>query len=349
VASVEVSSAGLDAARSFLARLEDASGVPPVDEDEQRRLAGDEPIRDRDWSWGSHLSYVDGVPVAYAGTRLPPAGEHVAGAPDSPTAVVGVGCAARVDLAVDRSQPTAAVALVAALADARDHVRRRAVDGDATQAGRVEAWLRGATADDLSAAQGVGFDLVKRLHVMAMPLDADAVRSDVTAPALSAGLADGMRVRRFDADASEDTAAVVDLLSAAYPGSEGGWDEAGFAVRRDTDWFRAEDLLLLEDGGSEDVGSADGGDGGDGARRLIGVHWTKRRGEGVGEVHNLALAPSARGRGLGGVLLDAGLAHLAAAGCHEVILWVDAQNAPALALYRSRGFETRWDDVALVG
>jgi mycothiol synthase len=75
----------------------------------------------------------------------------------------------------------------------------------------------------------------------------------------------------------------------------------------------------------------------------------KRRGDGVGEVYNLALAPEAQGRGLGGLLLDVGLAHLTEIGIHEVILWVDAENPPALALYRARGFTPRWDDVSLTG
>ncbi len=362
MASVEVRGAGLAEARAFLASLEAASGVPPVDEDEQRRLSDVEPIRDRDWSWGGHLALVDEVPVAYAGTRLP------AVLPSDPTA-----CVARVDLALDRSHPDASDALVAALDDAREHAQRRAAaSGEggtpATEVlqgqvkGPVQAWLRGATEHDLAAAGRAGFALSKRLHVMAVPLTTPLVDSpDAATPDVA--LPEGLRIRSFDAASPEDADAVVALLAAAYPGSEGGWDAAGFAVRRATDWFRAEDLLLLEDVGDVekvrdvgDVGDVEGvaGDGGEGgpvaaAPRLLGVHWTKRRGEGVGEVHNLALGPAARGRGLGGLLLDAGLAHLAQAGCLEVILWVDADNAPALRLYRSRGFAPRWDDVALVG
>jgi mycothiol synthase len=330
VASVAVEGAELDQARAFLARLEASTGVPPVDEDEQRRLAGVPPIRDRDWSWGGHLALIDGAPVAYAGTRLPPR--------PSPDPSV---CAARVDLALDRTHPTASEALVAALTDARDHVDRRAVGdggGDASgngTAGRVQAWLRGATELDLAAARLAGFRLVKRLHVMAAPVGPDDGRTEGVEPTPSL---EGLRIRPYDLDDPADGDAVVALLSAAYPGSEGGWDAQAFAVRRATDWFRPEDLLLLE-----------AHDAGDASSDLLGVHWTKRRGEGVGEVHNLALAPAARGRGLGGALLDAGLAHLAAVGCHEVILWVDAENTPALELYRSRGFVQRWDDVALVG
>lgn len=351
MASVEVRGTASEEARAFLERLEAASGVPPVDEDEQRRLAAVEPIRDRDWSWGGHLALVEGAAVAYAGTRLPTTPQ-----PDPSD------CVARVDLALDRSHPHAADALVAALDDAREHAQRRvvasgahgtpaddAVVGDAVQ-GRVEAWLRGATEDDLTAAGRAGFTLLKQLHVMAVPLTSRSVTTAVTPTSDSAvtpagvTLPEGLRIRSFDAGAPEDADAVVALLSAAYPDSEGGWDAPGFAVRRATDWFRAEDLLLLEGPSDEGPGDDDAA-----ARRLLGVHWTKRRGDGVGEVHNLALEPAARGQGLGGLLLDVGLEHLAQAGCHEAILWVDADNTTALGLYRSRGFELRWDDVALVG
>jgi len=325
VASVTVEGAELEQARAFLARLEASTGVPPVDEDEQRRLAASPPIRDRDWSWGGHLALIDGTPVAYAGTRLPPR------PPTDPA-----DCAARVDLALDRTHPTASEALIAALTDARDHADRRAGRdaGAGATTGRVQAWLRGATELDVAASRLAGFRVLKRLHVMAVPLGPGAER---TAPLEHPPALEGLRIRPYDPDDPTDGDAVVALLSVVYPGSEGGWDAPGFAVRRATEWFRAEDLLLLE----ERDGGATGG--------LLGVHWTKRRGGGVGEVHNLALAPAARGRGLGGALLDAGLAHLAAVGCHEVILWVDAENTPALDLYRSRGFVPRWDDVALVG
>jgi mycothiol synthase len=314
VSTVRVRAAEPEETLAFLAGLERSTGVPPVDEDEQRRLAGEPPIRDRDWSWGGHLAVIDDVPVAYAGTRLPP-----------------LGAAARVDLALDRAHTSASLALRAALEDARDHAARRG----AVPVGDVQAWLRGATEADLAAATDVGFTLVRRLHVMGLTLPTG--RSSTPASETSAVLPDGLHVRPFDPDRPSDADAVVALFSAAYPGSEGGWDAAGFAVRRATTWFRPEDLLLLEE-------AAPGG-----PARLLGVHWTKRRTRELGEVHNLALHPDAQGRGLGGPLLDAGVGHLQRVGSREVILWVDATNAPALALYRSRGFTVRWDDIALCG
>ena len=65
----------------------------------------------------------------------------------------------------------------------------------------------------------------------------------------------------------------------------------------------------------------------------------------------LGVAPAAQGRRLGGALLRAGLAHLATtrtpAGdpLEEVLLYVEADNAPAVALYRRQGFEVAHVDV----
>ncbi len=57
-----------------------------------------------------------------------------------------------------------------------------------------------------------------------------------------------------------------------------------------------------------------------------------------GEILNLAVLPPFRRRGLGGELLDAGLAWLEGDGAKEVYLEVRESNDSALALYRARGF-----------
>jgi len=308
VASVEVHDADPRAAAAFLAGLEAASGIPPVDEDEQRRLAGEPPVRDPGWAWAGHLVVADGVTVGYAGVRTPPSG-------------IG-GCAARVDLAVDRTHPDVQPVLAAALVHLRSHA-------DASRAAGVEAWLRGASPAELATAGAQGFRERSRLHV----LGADARALADAVPAAPA-VPDGLELRTFDPEAPGDADAVVRLLMRAYP-ERAGWYADGFAVLLGSAWFRPEDLLLLRSA------EPDG--------QLLALHWMKRRGGGVGEVYNLAVDPDAQGHGLGPPMLDAGLAHLVAVGCREVVLWVDAANPRAIALYRSRGFTHRWDDVSLVG
>jgi ribosomal-protein-alanine N-acetyltransferase len=58
-----------------------------------------------------------------------------------------------------------------------------------------------------------------------------------------------------------------------------------------------------------------------------------------GDVANIAVAPEARGRGVGAALLDRALEAAADAGVRELFLEVRESNAGARALYASRGFE----------
>lgn len=189
-----------------------------------------------------------------------------------------------------------------------------------TSAAGLQVWVRHVDIGDLAPAVSAGYRVDRRLGVLGRSLD-DEPTADPPA---------GTAVRAYREDADDEE--VVDVLAAAYEGTgDGGWDLARFRDRRRLPWFRAEDLLLAVD--------ADG--------RVGGLHWLKRRDALTGEVYNLAVHPNAQGRGLGPVLLDAGLAHLRTIGCSEVILWVDRVNESAVALYTGRGFETRWDDVAL--
>ena len=55
---------------------------------------------------------------------------------------------------------------------------------------------------------------------------------------------------------------------------------------------------------------------------------------GEAEIYNIAVAPSARGKGYGRALLDEALN-----GAERAFLDVRAGNVPALALYRGRGFK----------
>ena len=65
-------------------------------------------------------------------------------------------------------------------------------------------------------------------------------------------------------------------------------------------------------------------------------------GHGWASVHGMRTDAAQRGRGLAGRVL-AGLAQVALErGFEKVFLQVEAQNDPALALYRRAGFETRW-------
>jgi mycothiol synthase len=101
-------------------------------------------------------------------------------------------------------------------------------------------------------------------------------------------------------------------------------------------WFDADGFLLAVD--AEDT--------------LLGFHWTKVHAGGaagdtegvpMGEVYVVGVDPAAQGGGLGRALTVAGLRYLAGSrGVDRVMLYVEADNAPAIAVYRRLGFST-WD------
>jgi mycothiol synthase len=102
--------------------------------------------------------------------------------------------------------------------------------------------------------------------------------------------------------------------------------EQGAITRADLDttmaepWFDAGDFLLLKRDGA-----------------LIGYAWLKIERD-SGEFYVVGVDPGNQGEGLGRQLMTAGFARLNARGIHSAHLYVEADNAPALRLYREFGF-----------
>ena len=80
--------------------------------------------------------------------------------------------------------------------------------------------------------------------------------------------------------------------------------------------------------------------------RVLGFHWTKVHGDGTGEVYVVGVDPDAQGGGLGKALTLAGLHHLRERGIREIILYVESDNAPAVAVYTRLGFTLAYTNVA---
>jgi mycothiol synthase len=97
----------------------------------------------------------------------------------------------------------------------------------------------------------------------------------------------------------------------------------------------------------------------DDADTVLGFHWTKihaedptppvaadpEQPEPVGEVYVVGVDPRSPVRGLGGPLTAAGLNYLSDRGMNTVMLYVEADNIPALRLYERFGFERYQSDV----
>lgn len=173
----------------------------------------------------------------------------------------------------------------------------------------VTAWSHNDDPAAAHLAATLGFEAIRSLWVMsreAGPVDVPSV--------------DGVTIRGYrDADASEVLR--VNAAAFAHHPEQGSMDAANLAERMGEPWFDPAGLLV-----------ADAGDG------LLGFHWTKQHSPDLGEVYVVAVDPAAQGRGLGHAVTAAGLEHLAALGVGRVILYVESDNAPAIATYSRLGF-----------
>lgn len=146
-----------------------------------------------------------------------------------------------------------------------------------------------------------------------------------------ARLPDGVRLRTFEPGRDEEQFLGVNARAFDWHPEQGRLDLTGLQAEMAQEWFDPTGFFLAVD-------SAD---------TVLGFHWTKVHLEGpkpLGEVYVLGVDPagSLGGqplRGLGAPLTAAGLAYLAERS-ETVLLYVEGDNAKALALYRRLGFQT---------
>ncbi len=106
---------------------------------------------------------------------------------------------------------------------------------------------------------------------------------------------------------------------------QGGWTLEMLAERQAEPWFDPEGFRIHESDGE-----------------MTGFCWTKTHTDEtpvVGEVYAIAVDPEFHGRGLGRALTLAGYQHLESVGITRAMLYVDADNTPAVNLYRSLGLQ----------
>ena len=173
----------------------------------------------------------------------------------------------------------------------------------------VTAWSHTDHPAAAALARRFGFEAVRGLWVMAR----EAGPTEVPEVA-------GVTIRGYR-DTDADEVLRVNAAAFAHHPEQGAMDAANLADRMAEPWFEPAGLLV-----------ADTGDG------LLGFHWTKQHDAEHGEVYVVAVDPAAQGRGLGKALTAAGLAHLAALGVRRIILYVESDNAAAIATYAGLGF-----------
>jgi mycothiol synthase len=192
----------------------------------------------------------------------------------------------------------------------------RAVE-EAPAGAPIHFWVMQATATDDVGAAAEGF--VPERDVLQMrvtlPLPADVVAA--TRPLVTRAFVVG-----------RDEEAWVETNNRAFAGhpEQGAWTVAELQERMAADWVELDDFLIADD--------PDG-------PGLIGACWTKvhrDRNPVLGEIYVIDVDPRHHGQGWGRSLTVAGLTHLAARGITVGMLYTDATNAAAVALYRSLGF-----------
>lgn len=178
----------------------------------------------------------------------------------------------------------------------------------------VEAWSHSDHPAAARIGSSTGLDRERELWVMQRALD-DSLPVPDAPPTYT--------VRAFRAGDEEALLRVNGLAFAQHP-EQGHMSLADFRERQDEEWFDPQGLLLAVDADDD--------------TRVLGFHWTKVHAEGFGEVYVVAVDPRSAGSGIGTVLTNAGLVHLRESGLEQVILYVEGDNDPAIAVYDRAGF-----------
>ncbi|MGA9278845.1 MAG: mycothiol synthase [Ilumatobacter sp.] len=151
-----------------------------------------------------------------------------------------------------------------------------------------------------------------------------------------------IETRPFVPGADDEAWLSVNNRAFADHAEQGGWTLDVFRTRQQESWFDSDGFRMYERDG-----------------RLAGFCWTKVHHEGhdpsasdhasdLGEIYVIAVDPDFHGHGLGSEMTLAGLDHLASHGIDNALLYVDAANGGAVAMYRRLGFDVHSTNAAFV-
>ena len=205
--------------------------------------------------------------------------------------------------------------LVAALLDA---ARRQDVE--------LRVWALGDSPAASALAARTGLVAGRTLLIMQRPL------FDLPPPVVPPGIT----IAPFRVGRDEQPWLTVNARAFAHHPEQGAIDAEDLAERTGEAWFDPAGFFL-----ARRIGDPDG--------PVLGFHWTKEHGDGLGEVYVLGVDPDAQGRGLAKALLLTGLAHLRDRGNTVVELYVEADQPGPVGLYRAYGFTDASRDVMYAG
>lgn len=188
---------------------------------------------------------------------------------------------------------------------------------------RLRVWAHGGHPAARHLAGALGLSLFRELRQMRRPLSPPGgPRDSPDAPDLPEPvLPPGVTVRTFVPGQDDEAWLAVNAAAFAHHPEQGSWTREDLADRFAEPWFDPEGFFLAERDG-----------------RVVGFHWTKVHGrERLGEVYVVGVHPDEQGTGLGRALTTVGLRHLARTQ-PTAMLYVDADNVPAVTVYERLGF-----------
>ncbi|MFE5492032.1 mycothiol synthase [Streptomyces virginiae] len=204
----------------------------------------------------------------------------------------------------------------------RGHGRAMGMALLAASGKRLRVWAHGGKSAARHLAQVLGLTLFRELRQLRRPLAEGAPLPDPALPP-------GVTVRTFQPGTDDAAWLAANAAAFAHHPEQGSLTQRDLDDRIAQPWFDAKGFFLAERDGE-----------------LVGFHWTKvHAADELGEVYVVGVLPGAQGGGLGKALTAIGLQHLSAQGLPTAMLYVDADNPAALAVYEGLGFTTHEVDL----